>query len=153
MKGKGEIICWDSSVMISWIKGEEDPIRMSNIQTTISYLKKGDYKLIVSVILYVEVLEAKMLEEAMEKFEKIMGRKEMIEQIAVDMRVAKKAQAIRNKTKLKTPDAIQVATAVAYKAKSFHTFDEQLLKLSGKDEVEGLAITPCIIPGVSGLLL
>ena len=145
---KEEVICWDSSVMISWIGGDTHEInkeRMPAIQATMRSLERGDYKLTVSAILYVEILEITMPPEAIEKFEQVMRRKEMIGTVAVNIPVAKKAQAIRNQTKLNTPDAIQVATAIISNAKYFHTFDKKLLKLNGKDEVEGLAITPCTI--------
>ena len=67
--------------------------------------------------------------------------------IAVDIRVAEKAQAIRNRSSrnLKTPDAVHIATAILSGAKFFHTFDEGLLRLSGTDDVDGLAITACEI--------
>jgi len=47
------------------------------------------------------------------------------------------------------PDAVHIATAIVSGAKIFHTFDEHLLKLNGKDEVEGLTITACDIPGTN----
>ena len=147
-----EIICWDSSAMISWIGGDkhgEDKKRMPAIRATMGCLKRGDYKLIVSTILYVEILEITMPAGAIEKFEQVMRKKEMIGTITVNIQVAKKAQSIRNQTKLGTPDAIHLATAIIGNAKYFHTFDDKLLELNGKDEVERLAITRCTIHGVA----
>ncbi len=152
---KEEIICWDSSAMISWIGGdapEENKKRMPAMRATMRGLERGDYKLIVSTILYVEVLGTTMPTEAIEKFEQVMRRKEMIGTITVGIQVAKKAQEIRNQARLGTPDAIQIATAIIGNAKYFHTFDEKLLKLNGKDAVERLTITPCTIIGVPAML-
>ncbi len=146
------IICWDSNVMISWIGGDthgEDRARMSAMQSTMRCLERGDYKLMVSTILYTEILETTMSAGAIEKFEQMMQKKEMLGTVTVNVSVAKKAQEIRNRIKLNTPDAIQVATAIISNAKCFHTFDKQLLQLNGKDEVEGLAITACDIPGMT----
>ena len=69
----------------------------------------------------------------------------------MDIRVAEKAQAFRNKSSrtLTTPDAVHIATAVLSGAKLFHTFDDRLLRLNGDDEVDGLAITACEIPGMN----
>ena len=71
----------------------------------------------------------------------------------VDLSVARKAQKIRNDTGMKTPDAVHVATALVGGANLFHTFDKRLLSLDGRDEVEGLAITACEVPGTTLPLL
>ena len=146
-----DLICWDSSVLISWIRGDEGADRNRAIKTVVENIERGAYKLAVSTLLYVEVLESTMPTGAMEQFKRFMQNRQMIEIIAVDIRVAKKAQAIRNKSqkKIKTPDAVHIATAIVSEAKLFHTFDTDLLHLSGKDEVGGLAITACEIPGTT----
>ena len=51
-----------------------------------------------------------------------------------------------------SPDAVHIATALVSEAKILHTFDDDLLKLSGKDEVDGLSITACLIPGENAQL-
>lgn len=150
---KKELICWDSAVLIDWIKGDNDhPSRIEAIRDVISKKQKGSYKLAFSTLIYVEVLEGTMTPNAREKFKKFMEDRENIEVIGVDIRVAQKAGEIRNRANLKTPDAIHIATAIAIGAKIFHTFDRKLLGLSGKGEVEGILITPCTIPGESGSL-
>lgn len=114
-------------------------------------IERGTYKLAVSTLIYVEVLERTMPEDAIEQFKKFMQNRQTLEIVAVDIRVAEKAQTIRNKSSktIRTPDAIHVATAIVCGAKLFHTFDEELLRLNGKDEVENLMITPCNVPGIS----
>ncbi len=97
---KGDLICWDSSVLIDWLKGDESDLsRMKDIKTVVESIGRGDCRLVVS-----------------------------------------------------TPDAVHVATAIVNKAKFFHTFDNTLLSLDGKNEVEGLKITPCHIQGTSAPL-
>lgn len=88
---------------------------------------------------------------ALEQFRKFMQNRQMVEIIAVDIRVAEKVQAIRNRSSrnLQTPDAVDIATAILSGAKLFHTFDDCLLRLNGNDEVDGLAITACEIPGMN----
>lgn len=151
---KEDLICWDSSVLISWLRGDEDAVRNRATQAVVQHIKKRSFKLAVSTLLYVEVLESTMPAGAIEQFKKFMRNRQMIEIIAVDIRVAEKAQAIRNNSSrtLSTPDAVHMATAIVSGAKLFHTFDNGLLRFSGKDEVEGLTITACEIPGTNLVL-
>ena len=150
MKKEKKLICWDTSVLISWIWADKSPDRTQAVRTVVQGFENEDYKLAVSTLLYVEVLESTMPGHAMEQFKKFMQNRQMIEIIAVDIRVAEKAQSIRNKIqkKIRTPDAIHIATAIISGAKLFHKFDKGLLRLSRKDEVEGLTITDCVIPGM-----
>ena len=149
-----DLICWDSSVLISWIRGDESSDRIQAVRAVVQRVENGEYKLAVSTLLYVEVLESTMPGHAIEQFKKLMQNRQLVEIIAVDIRVAEKAQSIRNKSqrKIHVPDAIHIATAIVSGAKLFHTFDDGLLQLSGKDEVDGLIITPCDIPGTGPTL-
>ena len=145
---KQDLICWDSSVFISWIKGDnEDTSRIQRIRSVVQSLNNGSFKLVMSTLIYPEVLETTMPEGAAEKFREFLRNRKLLSIVAVDVRVAEKAQAIRNQKTLSTPDAVHVATALVSKAKMLHTFDDDLLKLSGKDIVDGLDITDCLIPG------
>ncbi len=150
---KNKIICWDSSVLISWIKGTNEG-KIKEITPVVESLKRGDCNLVVSTLVYPEVLETAMPPGAIDTFHKFMQNKDAIETMAVDTRVAKKAQEIRNNIqsntsgKLKTPDAIHIATAIISGATVFHTFDSRLLNLNETPEVDGLSITKCHIPGI-----
>ncbi len=146
---KKGLIYWDSSVLISYIRGDEEENRNRDMNSVVEIIEKGFYKLVVSTLLYVEILESKMPGDSIKRFEKFMQNREKIEVVAVDIRVAKKAQVIRNSTKIKTPDAIHLATAIVSGAKLFHTFDKELLQLSGKGVVESIPITACYISGIN----
>ena len=150
---KNDLICWDSSVLIDHIKGN-DKDRIKNINMVVESIEQGRHRLVVSTLVYVEVLESAMPDGAIEKFRHFMQSKEKVEIVAVDICVAEKAQVIRNRSRksISVPDAIHVATAIVSRAKVFHTFDKSLLSLNGKDVVEGLAITACEISGMSASL-
>ena len=147
---KIDLICWDSSVLIDWIKGD-DQGRMKRIGMVVSGVEQDNYRIVVSTLVYVEVLESAMPEGTMKMFQQFIQNRKQVEVVAVDIRVAQKAQLIRNNSrkKLSTPDAVHIATAIVSGAKIFHTFDDGLLQLSGQDEVDGLTITACEIPGTT----
>ncbi len=66
---------------------------------------------------------------------------------SVDIRVASLAHDLRNhcvlhgRKILETPDSIHLATAIHYRAKEFHTFDNELIALSG--DVGGHKLIVC----------
>lgn len=140
------LICWDSAVLIDCIRDDETVSgRKQEIKTVIDYVENNPLcKWGFSTLVYAEVLESKRTEESVKQFKGFM-RREQVEVIAVSKRVAEKAGKIRDKSpvKLSTPDAIHLATAIIVGAKVFHTFDDQLLRLDGKEEVNGLSITAC----------
>lgn len=147
---KEDVICWDSSVLISWIRGDASAVRVQAMETVVGAVESGAYRLAVSTLLYAEVLESAMPVPAIGQFEKFMQNRAMVSIVAVDIRVARKAQMIRDTLRKKgesvtTPDAVHIATAIVSGAKFFHTFDDRLLRLNGKPEVDGLAITACDI--------
>ena len=113
---KGDLICWDSCVLIDWIKGDE-PDRMPDITSIVQSITNKQYGLAVSALVYVEVLESKMSDGAIDKFERFIQNREEVEIIAVDIHVAKEAQMIRNHSlkngkNISTPDAVHLATAI-----------------------------------------
>ena len=158
MKKDLDLICWDTSVLIDWLKGSENQNRMLSIKSVIAEIEAKKYKLAVSTLVYVEILECKMPEQAIKQFKEFMKNGNLVEVFAVDIRIAEKAQTIRNRARnekkkiIKTPDAIHIATAIVSRAKQFHTFDDEILKLDGKDEVEGLVITACDMQDANWLL-
>ena len=147
---KEDLIGWDSSVLISWIRGDASVVRVQAMKTVVEAVESGAYRLAVSALLYAEVLESTMPAPAIGQFEKFMQNRAMVSIVAVDIRVARKAQMIRDTLRKKgesvsTPDAVHIATAIVSGAQFFHTFDDRLLRLNGKSEVDDLAITACAI--------
>ena len=152
---KKENICWDTSVFLTHIRGEATEEQKQEIQTVVTLVEQEQFQIIISTLLYVEVLESTMPKNAMNLFDALMKKRGMVRNVAVNLEIAKKAQEIRNRMpkKLKTADAIHIATAIVSEAIVFHTFDKQLLNLNGKDDVDNLKITPCHIPGITRSLL
>lgn len=146
----GALICWDSSVVIDWVLDQKskNPERIPAIRSVFDGVEDGRHQLAVSALVHAEVLESTTPADAMQKFRAFMNDTEMVDVIAVDVPIAEKAREIRDRAskRIKTPDALHLATAIAGGADVFHTFDRGLLSLSGADEVDGLVITDCAIP-------
>ncbi|MCY3972785.1 MAG: PIN domain-containing protein [Candidatus Dadabacteria bacterium] len=143
------LICWDTSVLIDCIHGDKaDPDRMQRINSVADYVEANSYRLVFSALVYAEMLEGKRTEGGIKQFKNFMKNRKKIEVINVDIRVAEKAGKIRSESErnIETPDAVHIATAIISGAQMFHTFDDGLLRLNGKEEVNGLSITACEIP-------
>lgn len=138
------VICCDACVLIDIITGaENDTERAEALRDLINSEENGECKLIFSVLIYPEILHTsgKMPNDCEKILAKFLTSGENKLMIATDLIIAKKAQAIRNKTNLNTPDAIHVATAIIAGANYLNTFDDGIIKWNGKPEVDGLAIT------------
>lgn len=57
---KDDLICWDSSVLISWLRGDEDADRNQVTRAVVQHVESETSRLVVSTLLYVEVLESRM---------------------------------------------------------------------------------------------
>lgn len=150
---RNNLICWDSCVLIELIKGDNQA-RIHDIVPIAKSISKKQHGLIVSTLVYVEVLESKMSSTDIKKFESFMQNRKEVEIVAVDTQIARKARAIRdsgikNSKKISTPDAVHLATAIISGAGSLHTFDDILLSLNRTKEAEGIDITPCHASGIT----
>ena len=147
-KMQTSLLCWDSSIFIDWIKGASDfGNGMQFISDVVAEVKAERIMLLASTLVYPEILDnsAKMPAGASGKIEKFMKNGRYVAIADVTSPVAKKAQQIRNtllgkNIKLKTPDAIHIATAIVHAADYLHTFDRQMINLSKRPEVDGLII-------------
>jgi predicted nucleic acid-binding protein len=146
-KPKRPKYCWDTTVFLAWIS-EEEGQPLDDIGLVADEIDADRADLVVSAIVYSEVLEAKHNKREIKQFQRFLKRSNVI---AVDMTVgiAQKASDIRSKAfkakqrrNLKSPDAIIAATAIIYGADVLHSFDPHLLTLHGSAIVDSLKITP-----------
>ena len=148
-------ICWDSCVLIDWIKGGKEKNQM--IQPVVDQLNREEspFLLYLSVLSRVEVMGGSegMPPDTTEKLENFIGGSN-VQMVAVNEQIAIKAQEIREQSmlnpkhkKLQTPDAIILATAIVLGVDALHTFDDKdLLKLNQTSIAEGLNINQCELP-------
>jgi predicted nucleic acid-binding protein len=147
MAGANPLYYWDTCLFLAWMKDEARKSgEMDGVREIIERSKRRDCRIMTSVISSVEVLQATIPAGVDTLFNGLMKR---ISRVGVDTKVAQLAHDIRNHyqlaggKKLKTPDALHLATAILHRADEFHTFDEDdLIPLSGN--VAGHRLTICM---------
>ena len=145
MAGANPLYYWDTCLFISWLKDEVRASgEMDGVREIIDRFKRRDCRIMTSVITSVEVLQSKIPAGVDTQFNGLMKR---ISRVGVDTKVAQMAHDIRDYyqksgKKLKTPDALHLATAILHRADQFHTFDkDDLIPLSG--DVAGHKLVIC----------
>jgi predicted nucleic acid-binding protein len=135
MPGHNPLYYWDSCLFIAWLKDEERPIGdMDGVREVVELVKARDARIITSLLTSVEVLSAKMPVGIDSLFGQFLKR---INRVGMEVKIADLAHNLRNYYAIsggkimKTPDAIHLATAILYRVDEFHTFDDELISLSG----------------------
>lgn len=151
-KDKPSVVYWDTCVFISYMIGGTDRTQaeMAGIESIISEFEANKLLLVTSVMTRVEVLYDLYEEEKKTKFINLMKR---LEEIEVHHPIANLANSIRSQFKqtgigrLKSPDAIHLATALWANVNELHTFDGNgdqsgLISLDSHQILNGLRIVP-----------
>jgi predicted nucleic acid-binding protein len=144
MKAGKRIFYWDANVFIAWLKGETCwptgvIIGMDDVAREVHANKAI---LFTSTLTSTEIFQGTLTKAEKEKLSLLLQRSN-VNQIAPDTRVADRASAIREfynsrGNKIKTPDAIHLATAIIYKADEMQTMDGLELKSSKKTKLLAL---------------
>lgn len=134
MAGSNPLFYWDTCIFLAWLKDEQrQPGEMDGVREVIERSQRRDCRLMTSVLTTVEVLQAK-IPAGVDTL--LSGTMKRMLRVGVDTKVAQLAHDIRNHyakedRSLKTPDAIHLASAVLHRADEFHTFDQQLIDMTG----------------------
>ncbi len=126
-------IYWDSSVFLAWLKPE--PERKRACDDVLATAKTGESIIITSAIALTEVIKLKGKPAIPETEEaKIKGffKRSYISVVVVDRFLAESARTLIWRHGLKPKDALHVATATRLQVDELHSFDDDMLKLSGK---------------------
>lgn len=130
-------IALDSMVFIYHF--EQTPAFFEPARKILSAAGRGDCKLITSVVSVIEVLSAPkytQLTDVASGIKRFFQEAEFLEVIDLDDEIAFETARLRRENKsLRTPDAIQLATAIVSRASTFVTGDAKLrnLKILGLD--------------------
>jgi predicted nucleic acid-binding protein len=136
---------WDTGVFLAWLC-DEVTSPLADISSVIEEIETKKANLIVSVIVYAEILTAKNGVDVVSKFRGFL-RRSNVDLVDMTLAVAEKAEEIRSRAildgrKIKLPDATIVATAILRHAHVLHALDDGLLSLNEKPIVDGLKIIP-----------
>ena len=151
MKSGKPIVYWDTCVFIAWLMEEKHKWPSTiwqGIEDVATLVQIGQAILVVSTLVRVEVFLGTLTEDQKRKFAGLLRRKN-VQEVAPHMRIADRASSIREKHKIKTPDAIHLATAIIMDVDEMHTMDgwhvdgtrDGLLALSGNVAEYKLLIT------------
>ena len=134
MSGNRNAIYWDSCVFYALIKAEEHREgELNSIKKAQRAFDVGEIVLVTSTITLAEVLPSKLTDEQNQLFERISLRSNFY-WVDVSPPVARTAVKLRSsytesrgdkEFRLSTPDAIHIASAIAYKVTRMVTFNEK----------------------------
>ena len=154
MSGNKPIFYWDADVFISWLQGDDrTPEEMNGIESVYKLAEYNKATLLVSLLWRIEVLDSTLNTEQKTTLQQALSGKlfairpigEKVIDLAHNIRdfYLKKNPEENQSTlrKIKTPDAIHLASAIIYGAHEFHTFDTKILKLDGN--VAGYKLKIC----------
>lgn len=122
----------DTSPLIYYI--EEHPAFLPKIKPFFEAAARGDFRVVTSFITLIEVLVHPLREgrpELAEEYRNILLQSAEITAIPLDEGIAEEAANLRAGHNLRTPDAIQLATAIRSGASSFLTNDANLGAVPG----------------------
>ncbi len=129
---KQKLVFIDTAPLIYFIEGNS--IYQNYLSQFFLAIDEGEFSLITSTITLLEVLVKPIKSneyEIVELYKNILTKSPGIEIIKINNSIAIRAAEIRAKYNLKTPDSIQIATAIENKADYFFTNDERLKSVEG----------------------
>ncbi len=134
-KYKRHIRCWDANCLLGWLANEQDKVPALRSIFNAAEEPDSNVHIITSALAFVEVLWLKPHPRlTREKEQKIRDffKHSWLSVIDVDPKTAEYARELIWSYNVKPKDSIYVATAVLRQADCLDTFDESLIKLSGK---------------------
>jgi len=127
----GKTVFIDTSPFIYFIEGHSK--YKIDLQKIFKANDQGRIKIKTSVITLLEVLVLPLKLNRLDlanEYEKILTESPHLDILQVDIETVKIAARIRATFQLKTPDAIQIATAIQSKANIFLTNDKDLMRVT-----------------------
>lgn len=128
---QGEVIGLDTAPIIYFI--EEHPIYLAPMRYFFQALERGSFRAITSTVTLLEVLVQPLRENNVslaDEYRDILLNASNLQTMGVSDAVAEQAARLRAQYDLRTPDAIQMGTAVHEGASFFLTNDTRLPSVS-----------------------
>jgi len=129
---QGQVVGLDSAPLIYFI--EENPTYLEMTDAFFEAMVRGEFRVVTSVITLLEVLVYPLRRGntiLAQQYRDILFNEEGLTTIEVSVAIAEEASQLRAAYNLRTPDAIQMATAIRQGASFFLTNDARLPSLPG----------------------
>ncbi len=129
---QGEVVGLDSAPLIYFI--EQNPTYLEMMRLFFRALNQGEFRVVTSVVTLPEVLVYPLRQGNItlaQQYRDILFNAAGLTTIQVSPDVAEVAAQLRTVHNLRTPDAIQMATAICERASFFMTNDARLPSLPG----------------------
>lgn len=129
---RGATVGLDTAPLIYYI--EEHPVYLPKIQPFFEASERGEFRIVTSFVTLIEVLVQPLRvgrSEVAQEYRDILLRSRALSAVPLDEGIAEAAANLRARWNLRTPDAIQVATAIRSGASWFLTNDAGLAALPG----------------------
>jgi predicted nucleic acid-binding protein len=127
---RGSTVGLDTGPLIYYI--EEHPAFLAKIRPFFEAAERNEFRIVTSFVTLIEVLVHPLREgqpELAEEYRNILLQSPALATIPLDEGIAEDAATLRARHNLRTPDAIQLATAIRSGASWFLTNDAGLAKL------------------------
>lgn len=128
---RGEIVGLDTAPIIYWV--EENPNYLRLVQPFFEALDRGEFEAVTSTVSLLEVLVYPIRCGNMKlakQYREILLRAKGLATLQLDEEIAERAAELRANYNVRTPDAIQLATALHLNATYFLTNDAGLPPIS-----------------------
>ena len=124
---KSQTVFLDTAPLIYFIEGHT--VFQSPLERFFSAFERGDFSILTSTLTIIEVLVKPLQMDRVDlvrQYKEILSSASGIEIMEMTLAVAYRAAELRAKYGLRTPDSIQVGTALEYGARYFLTNDLRL---------------------------
>ena len=128
---RGSTVGLDTGPLIYYI--EENPAFLAKIKPFFEAAERNEFRLVTSFVTLIEVLVHPLREgrtELAKEYRSILLQSSALTTIPLDEGIAEEAAGLRARHYLRTPDAIQIATAIRSGASWFFTNDGDFANLS-----------------------
>lgn len=124
---RGQVVGLDTAPLIYFI--EEHPVYLSTVVSFFQAVSKNELQVVTSTISLTEVLVRPLRQndaDLARQYREILQNSEGISCVPLSSEIAEEAARLRSENNIRTPDAIQMATAILHGAESFLTNDAGL---------------------------
>ncbi len=127
---RGSVVGFDTMPLIYYI--EENPSYLDVVEPFFDAIERGEFMVITSIITLLEVLVHPIRDgdaTLAQRYRDLLFDTEGLSTVLLDQTIAEEAARLRASYNIRTPDSIQMATAISEEASFFLTNDARLPSL------------------------